>query len=440
MAKHPESSHDLSEPVAADEDLQEIDDADAEEVLVLDSQNDIHSASFRDVDTESSLDEMSNRPDDDTADVADTQNYPNGEHLRDDAAMILRKHKSDVFCVASSPSRHDLLASGGQDNVGILWHLEDAVDVGEVDGAGESVSTVAFSVDGAYAAFGSENGAIAIVLLDGSIAPGRPLDGPSGAITFLAWHPRGPILLAGSEDNLSYMWNVKTSAFMTAFAGHEAAVTAGGFSSDGKVVVTVSEDTSLRIWNPVNGQTLRRIQNGQGAIGSAFHSESVVSLSLGPLDTPGAKLAASGCMSGDVYVTQIESGTVVARLSRHEGGVEALAFSPSFIRPVLLATGGGDGKIHIWDAEAGNERLTLQHSEMIVKLIWHPAIPIVTSASTEGTLAVWHGLSGERLAFFTGHTDFITDVCYAANNTMLASSSADGTVRVFDIRHILSAF
>lgn len=357
---------------------------------------------------------------------------------RDDAVLVLRHHKEDALCLAASPSDRRMLASGGQDDVGALWDVEIGAHVGEVDGGGESVSTVAFSVDGSYAAFGSENGAIAVVLMNNAEAPREPLDGPGDAIHFLHWHPRGPLLLAGSADCVCYMWNAAKAAFMMAFAGHEAPVTAGGFSGDGKLVITGSLDMSVRVWNPSTGETLRRVQNGMPGIGGMFHTADIMCMAAGPVDTPASKLVATGCGGGDVFVTQVETGMVVKRLQGHPGGVESVAFSSADVRPVLLATAGNDGVIHVWDAVSGTERCKFEHEGVIVKVVWHPALPVLASGSANGTVALWDALGGKQLALFEGHEDFVTDVCFAGGNEFIASSSADTTVRLFDIRPMLA--
>ena len=42
------------------------------------------------------------------------------------------------------------------------------------------------------------------------------LEGPDGAVEWLHWHPRGDLILAGSEDFTAWLWNAQTGAFMTA--------------------------------------------------------------------------------------------------------------------------------------------------------------------------------------------------------------------------------
>ena len=40
------------------------------------------------------------------------------------------------------------------------------------------------------------------------------LEGPGEAVNWLQWHPRGNVLLAGSEDFTAWLWNAQTGACM----------------------------------------------------------------------------------------------------------------------------------------------------------------------------------------------------------------------------------
>lgn len=358
---------------------------------------------------------------------------------QDEAVLVLREHKSETLAVAASPINRNYIITGGMDDVGFIWDLELQRSIAKVDGGKDSVSTVAFSHDGMLAAFGSENGAISIVYMDGREVPGKPLDGPGDTIHFLSWHPRGPVLLAGSGDNVAYMWNAAKCSFMMAFVGHEDSVSCGRFTADGKLVVTGSLDSSIRVWSPTTGSTLVRIQRGIDGLRGAFHNADIHCLDVGSLDTSASNLIASGCAAGDVFICHRDTGQVVVALPRHEGGVETVAFSPSQIKPVLLASAGADGVIRVWDIEFNAERCTFPHGGVIARIAWHPTLPVLLSGSSDGTVALWNVLSGQQLSKFEGHGAFISDVCFAGNNEFIASTSGDGTVRIFDARSSLSA-
>lgn len=363
----------------------------------------------------------------------------NPNQSRDDAVLVLREHTSETLAVAASPSDGNQIITGGMDEIGLIWDLELQRSVAKVDGGKDSVSTVAFSHDGMLAAFGSENGAISIVYMDGREVPGKPLDGPGDTIHFLSWHPRGPVLLAGSGDSVAYMWNAAKCSFMMAFAGHENAVSCGRFTADGKLVVTGSLDSSVRVWSPTTGSTLVRIQRGMDGLRGAFHSADIHCLDVGSLSTSASNLVASGCAAGDVFICHRETGQIVVALPRHEGGVETVAFSSSQMRPVLLASAGADGIIRVWDVDVNAERCRFSHGGVIAKLVWHPSLPVLVSGSSDGTVALWDVLSGQQLNKFEGHQAFISDVCFASNSEFIASTSGDGTVRIFDARSSLSA-
>ena len=355
----------------------------------------------------------------------------------DDSVRVFRSHTAETLAVHSSPLDMNLIASGACDDRAILFDIEQGRDLAELDGQGESVSCVRFSYDGKFLAIGSENGTISVMFMQGATAPQSVLDGPSAAISFLAWHPRGPVLLAGSEDNSVYMWNASKGQFMMAFIGHEKSVTCGFFSGDGKKVVTASLDSSIRVWNPTTGTTEVRIQANQPGIGGTFHSDEIQCIGIGYVDTPLAKIVVSGGSTGTVFVTNLESGQVLTQLPSHEGGVETVAFSPPSVRPYMVATAGADGIIRVRDMESGAERCTFTHLQVVAKVIWHPTKPIIVSGSSAGTICLWNVLTGQKLAELRGHSDYITDISFASNTQAVVSTSGDGTVRVFDIRTLV---
>ncbi|KAF9604133.1 hypothetical protein IFM89_002808 [Coptis chinensis] len=87
------------------------------------------------------------------------------------------------------------------------------------------------------------------------------LEGPGGGIELVRWHPRGYVVLAGSEDSTAWMWNGDKNVFLNMFSGHSNTVTCGDFTRDGKMVCTGSEDASLRIWNPRNGECVHVVRD-----------------------------------------------------------------------------------------------------------------------------------------------------------------------------------
>ena len=42
----------------------------------------------------------------------------------------------------------------------------------------------------------------------------QTLEGPGGSVDWLSWHPKGDVVLAGSEDFTMWMWLAQTGACM----------------------------------------------------------------------------------------------------------------------------------------------------------------------------------------------------------------------------------
>lgn len=53
------------------------------------------------------------------------------------------------------------------------------------------------------------------------------------ASQWVRWHPKGHLVLAGSEDSSVWMWNADKDLWLKTFAGHNSNVTCGDFTPDG---------------------------------------------------------------------------------------------------------------------------------------------------------------------------------------------------------------
>lgn len=132
------------------------------------------------------------------------------------------------------------------------------------------------------------------------------------------------------------MWNAEKGQNMNVFAGHSGQVNAVEFTNDGKKIVSVSDDASLRIWDPRTAKSLSVIQ------GFGFHEEAITSLAIHP-DSP---TCVSGSVDGGAFITNTQTGKCVGELKGHEDSVEDFCFIPHF---PWVASASLDGKVGLWD-------------------------------------------------------------------------------------------
>jgi WD40 repeat protein len=56
----------------------------------------------------------------------------------------------------------------------------------------------------------------------------------------------------------------------------------------------------------------------------------------------------------------------------------------------------------------------------------------IASGARENVARIWNALNGQSIATLTGHTGWVTGVAFRADNTMFATASYDGTIRLWD--------
>merc|ERR1719473_246010 len=99
---------------------------------------------------------------------------------------------------------------------------------------------------------------------DGTLV--HKLEGPGEDISWIDWHPKGNVLVAGSNDCTAWMWNATKGAQMQCFVGHGGALLCGGFLPNGKLLVTGSEDGTARVWSPKTGVSKSSISLGEAPV------------------------------------------------------------------------------------------------------------------------------------------------------------------------------
>jgi WD40 repeat protein len=98
----------------------------------------------------------------------------------------------------------------------------------------------------------------------------------------------------------------------------------------------------------------------------------------------------------------------------------------------LAASGDMSGAIYIWDLDRLTHRVTCYgHEDAVVKIIWHPHQPLLYSASIDRTVRLWDGRSARCERIFRGHSDAILDFAISSDGQMIVTGSDDTTALVF---------
>jgi eukaryotic-like serine/threonine-protein kinase len=96
------------------------------------------------------------------------------------------------------------------------------------------------------------------------------------------------------------------------------------------------------------------------------------------------------------------------------------------------ATGGYDGSVSLWDAKTTTGRRIGSHEKMIREVTFSASGRLLASTSNDYTVKLWDATEGRLLFTLEGHLFNTHFVAFSPDEKLLASSSYDRTVRIWD--------
>lgn len=129
----------------------------------------------------------------------------------------------------------------------------------------------------------------------------------------------------------------------------------------------------------------------------------------------------------------------VQMLEGHEGEITALAIDPT---GNLLATGGSDRAIYLWDLATGKRLHSflgrsfwsgIGHRDRITDLLFHPDRQTLISSSDDGTIHFWDLETLRLLDTLPGQGWGITALQLSHDGLILVSGDRDGLIQLWDL-------
>ncbi|KIE00643.1 60S ribosome biogenesis protein Sqt1, partial [Metarhizium majus ARSEF 297] len=418
------------------------------------------------LDVEDAAEEIENSGDDIAMD-SDAEDEEEEVVLQNDSIAYFDLPQDSLFTIAQHPLHPSLVAVGGSagpedDAPGAGWLFDTSAAASRpvlpasyasnpaetpkstqldslfaLDGHTDSINTLAWTLPrGEFLVSGGLDGRMKVWKAD--VHPGTvdmKLVGEAQEVEEVNWisacpSPNHPNTIAlGASDGSVWVYTIDAAdasnplQIVQSYFLHTAPCTAGAWTPDGHLLATVSEDSSLYVWDVWGEAAARNItsENGMTVVsltGEDQRFEVEGGLYSIAIDPRGSFVAAGGA-GGAVKVVSLPrlspassqqrgkspadataGGQILASLHTQGDSVESLAVSLTATTPptTLLAAGSVDGSICVYDANrrfAVRRHIAGAHEDhSVVRLEFVKNTWLLTSCGMDGVVRRWDLRSG----------------------------------------------
>lgn len=217
---------------------------------------------------------------------------------------------------------------------------------------------------------------------------------PDGdTVTSVSWAERGHLVAVGTHKGLVQVWDVVKTERVTVLEGHTARV--GALAWNGDVLSSGSRDRHI-LQRDVRTPS---VVPERKLIG---HRQEVCGLKW----SPDNQLLASGGNDNKLFIWNMSSTNAMQTYTEHLAAVKAIAWSPH--HHGLLASGGGtaDRCIRFWNTLTGQPMQSIDTGSQVCNLAWskHSSELVSTHGYSQNQILVWKYPSLAQVAKLTGHS------------------------------------
>ncbi|RXM36709.1 Apoptotic protease-activating factor 1 [Acipenser ruthenus] len=345
-------------------------------------------------------------------------NSQNGNLLR-----TYDEHSEQVnHCQFTNTSRKILLATCSNDNFIKLWNTNRPGSQNTMFGHGGPVNHCCFSPDDQYLASCSSDGTLklwevhtanewkSIDILDFFPSLTDEPKELEEVVRCSAWSSDGTRIMAAAK-NMVFLWDLESNKKVADCSGHLSWVHCVRFSPDGSVLLSSSDDQTVRLWetkkvHPSSAVSLKRDSD------VLFHHNEI---SVVAPDSRKRK------------VLEIPSGNTLCTLTGHTKTVLHCQFTPD---GQTLITCSEDTTVRVWDWKSLECKVLKGHSERVKRFRLLDSSRLL-SWSFDGTVKIWSFDSTSALHILNGHKDCVRSCRFSWDNQCLATGDDNGEIRIW---------
>ncbi|CAH1802082.1 unnamed protein product [Owenia fusiformis] len=266
------------------------------------------------------------------------------------------------------------------------------------------------------------------------------LSGHRSPVTRVVFHPIFSIMVSSSEDATIKVWDYETGDYERSLKGHTDSVQDLSFDHTGKWLASCSADMTIKLWD-FNGYECVKTMHG--------HDHNISSVTF----MPSGDHIISASRDKTIKMWEVASGFCVKTFTGHREWVRMVRVNKD---GSLIASCSNDQTVRVWVIATKECKAELREHEHVVECVeWAPesansnvleaagvdsrkggiAGLYLFSGSRDKTIKCWDIASGMCLFTLVGHDNWVRGLRVHPGGKYLLSASDDKTLRMWDIKN-----
>lgn len=266
------------------------------------------------------------------------------------------------------------------------------------------------------------------------------LSGHRAPVTRVIFHPMYSVMVSSSEDGTVKVWDYETGDYEKTLKGHTDSVQDIAFDHTGKFLVSCSADMSIKLWDFSTYECLKTLHG---------HDHNVSSVTF----MPTGDFLLSSSRDKSIKMWEVATGYCVRTFTGHREWVRMVRVSAD---GSLIASCSNDQTVRVWLTQSKECKVELREHDHVVECItWCEGAaaaavneamqtdnrktnyqgPFLISGSRDKTIKVWDVGVGICLFTLVGHDNWIRGLVVHPGGQYILSASDDKTLRTWDIKN-----